>query len=229
MGRGRRHNTTPQRADSKKNRGGYERHDAYYHKAKAAGFVARSVYKLDEIQQRFRILAPGDRVLDLGCAPGAWLQLAAQLVGEKGRVVGIDLNPITVPLPDLVQTLVGDIREVDPQQLITLAGVPFAVVLSDLAPHTTGIRSVDQARAVSLIEDALDLALKVLRPEGRFVTKIFDGPDVKDLQKTLQNQFSKVQVLRPQATRSHSKEIYLIASGWQGPKVDTLDPENQES
>ena len=210
----RRRNAPAARGDTKKNRGSYTRHDAYYHKAKAAGYAARSVYKLDEIQQRFKLIKKGARVLDLGCAPGAWLQLAAQLVGQNGRVVGIDLNGIKLELPVWVKTLQGDIRETSPEQLTELGGGTFHVALSDLAAHTTGIRSFDQARTAQLIEDAFALAAQVLKAGGAFACKIFDGPDVKRFVRQLEQRFAKVQILRPQATRSHSKEIYIIAKNY---------------
>ena len=209
------------RSDTRKNRGSYQRHDAYYHKAKAAGYAARSVYKLEEIQQRFKLIKKGMRVLDLGCAPGAWLQLAAQIVGEQGRVVGIDLNEIKLNLPAWVQTVAADIRESSAHKLTNLAGGDFDVALSDLAAHTTGIRSVDQARTTQLIEDAFALASQVLKPGGSFACKIFDGPDVKLFIKQLEQRFSRVQILRPQATRSHSKEIYLVAKTFRPQRSQT--------
>ena len=144
----------------------------------------------------------------------AWLQLAAELVGPGGLVIGVDLKPVKVELPEYVHSIVADIRELDIAQLLDLAGRRFDVVMTDLAADTTGIRSVDQARTAQLIEDAFALAAKVLKSGGAFASKIFDGPDVKPFVKRLEGQFAKVQILRPQATRSQSKEIYLVAKSF---------------
>lgn len=197
-------------------RGGYRRHDSYFHRAREEGFAARSVYKLEEIQRRHQLLRPGQRVLDLGCAPGAWLQLAARIVGARGRVVGVDLTPVEVALPACVQVLQGDVYEVTQEELLARAGGPFQAVLSDLAPHTTGVRHVDQARSLALTERAAEVARASLAPEGSFVAKVFDSHEVAGLIEALRESFDAVRTLRPQATRSHSKEVYLIATSFRG-------------
>ncbi|MFH1810382.1 MAG: RlmE family RNA methyltransferase [Pseudomonadota bacterium] len=210
----------------RKQRGSYERHDAYYHKAREQGFAARSVFKLDEIQARTRVIQPGARVLDLGCAPGAWLQLASRAICPHGRVVGVDLEPVTLSLGPTVITLQADVFTVDPARLREAAGGAFDVVLSDLAPHTTGIKGVDQARSMSLVERALSLASLLLSTGGGVVAKIFDGGDVPHLILGLQKDFAQVRQIRPRATRTHSKEVYIVATGWRGAQVASKNEDN---
>ena len=131
--------------------------DHYTHKARQEGYAARSVYKLEEIQRRYRVIRAGDRVLDLGCAPGGWLQFAAAATGPRGRVLGIDLMPVKIALPDHVQTLVGDLEHPSASVAAVLTA-GFDVVLSDMAPATTGNRSTDAARSFNLAAAALETA-----------------------------------------------------------------------
>ena len=142
--------------------------DHYAIRAKKENYPARSVYKLKEIQHRYGLISAGDRVLDLGCAPGSWLQLAAELVGARGAVIGIDLKPVTVKLPDHAVAYTGNILEDDPE-LEQHLDLPFDVVISDMAPATTGHRDVDAARSLQLCEAALAIAQKRLRTGGRFL------------------------------------------------------------
>src|SRR5438270_10006061 len=153
----------------------YDPRDRFFRKAKAEGLRARSAYKLDELQRRFHLLPRGGRVLDLGAAPGGWLQIAAREVGPKGSVLGIDLEPIP-GLPGPVETWVGDALEPGLADKLRAEGrAPFHAVLSDLAPRTSGIRESDEARSLELAERALALALEVLLPSGSLVVKVFMG------------------------------------------------------
>jgi len=197
-----------------KRSGGYRRHDTFFRRARDQGFAARSVFKLDEIQQRIGLLRRGQRLLDLGCAPGSWLQLAGSIVGSGGRIVGVDLEPITLPLPGWVSALCADVLTVEPAQLVETAGGRFDGLLSDLAPHTSGVRHADQARSLALVERAIEIAAATLVAGGFFVAKIFDGGDVPELLARLRQTAEQVRTVRPRATRSHSKEIYLVATGW---------------
>lgn len=188
------------------------RHDAFFKKARAEGFAARSVYKLDEIDRRLRLLRPGYRVLDLGCCPGSWLQYAVRVVGPHGAVVGIDRNPLPRPVAG-ARVLQGDIyATTDAELLGPLAA--FDVVLSDMAPDTTGIRSADQARSANLFVEALGRGERLLAPGGAFVGKLFQGPDFEATRKRLQERFAEVKVIKPESSRAQSFEIFLAAKGF---------------
>jgi 23S rRNA (uridine2552-2'-O)-methyltransferase len=180
--------------------------DRFFHKAKAEGFLARSAYKLDEIQKKFRILAPGDQVLDLGAAPGAWSQVACKAVGEKGRVVGLDLKPVEFKAPN-ASFYVMDVFAFNPE---ILSAKPVDCLLSDMAPNTTGIRSVDQARSAELCHAVLLLADAHLRSNGHLVMKLFEGPDAEKLSKDLSRRFQQSKRFKPEAVRKGSFETYFV-------------------
>jgi 23S rRNA (uridine2552-2'-O)-methyltransferase len=186
--------------------------DHYTRQAKKENFAARSVYKLQEIQKKHRILKKGASVLDLGCAPGSWLQFASKSVGPDGRLVGIDLKPVTVPLPDNATVITGDVAELE-SHLAQLGINRFDVVLSDMAPATTGNRHVDEARSVGLCEAALAIADKVLTTGGIFVCKIFQGGDYKAFTDSVRQRFSRQTATRPQSTRKASREVFVIGLG----------------
>lgn len=188
------------------------RHDAFFKKAREAGFAARSVYKLEEIDRKLRLLHAGDRVLDLGCRPGSWMQYARKVVGPHGAVVGIDRDPLPHPIPG-TRVLRGDIYTTPDAELLGPLAA-FDVVLSDMAPNTTGVRATDQARSAALVEEALARAERLLAPGGAFVAKIFQGPDVEALRKRLAARFSEVRTLKPEGSRAESIEIYLGAKGF---------------
>jgi len=183
--------------------------DHYTRRAKKENYAARSVYKLEEIQKKHRLIKKGGHVLDLGCAPGSWLQFAAEQTGAKGKVVGIDLQQVTIQLPDHVQVVTGDIDEVFRDQAQVL-GSGFSVVLSDMAPATTGNKHADSVRSFVLCEIALEVATKVLRPGGHFVVKIFQGEDFKAFCDNVRKQFNKMHIFKPQSSRKGSKEIFII-------------------
>jgi 23S rRNA (uridine2552-2'-O)-methyltransferase len=186
--------------------------DHYTRLARREKYPARSVYKLQEIQKRWRVIRPGDRVLDLGCAPGSWLVYAAQLTGPSGKVVGIDPTPVTLALPDHARALAADVNGLDGDPL-AFFGHGFDVVLSDMAPATTGSRGVDAVRSFNLCEAALGLARRVLRPGGVFVCKIFQGEDFKAFSEAVRAEFSEFRIFKPQSSRKASREIYLIGQG----------------
>jgi 23S rRNA (uridine2552-2'-O)-methyltransferase len=189
--------------------------DHYTRLARRERFPARSVYKLKEIQKRFAVIGSGDRVLDLGCAPGSWLMYAAGLTGPSGRVVGIDLAPMAVSLPAHVSVQTRDVFELAEKPAAFLGG-EFDVVLSDLAPATTGSRGVDAARSHRLCEAALAVARQVLRPGGAFVCKIFQGEDFRPFCDAVRAGFREFKIFKPQSCRKASREIYLIGKGKTG-------------
>jgi len=186
--------------------------DHYTRQAKKENFAARSVYKLQEIQKKHHILKKGARVLDLGCAPGSWLQFASKLIGPDGRLVGIDLKPVTVSLTDNTTVITDDVAELE-SHLARLGIDRFDVVLSDMAPATTGNRHVDEARSIGLCEAALAIADKVLATGGNFVCKIFQGGDYKTFTDSVRQRFSRQTATRPQSTRKASREVFVIGLG----------------
>jgi 23S rRNA (uridine2552-2'-O)-methyltransferase len=190
----------------------HHRHDAFFRKARGAGFAARSVYKLEEIDRKLRLLHAGDRVLDLGCRPGSWLQYALKVVGPHGAVVGIDRDRLPQAIPG-ARVLLGDIFTTPDAELLGPLAA-FDVVLSDMAPNTTGVRATDQARSAALVEEALARAERLLAPGGAFVAKIFQGPDLEAIRKRLATRFSEVRTLKPEGSRAQSIEIYLGAKGF---------------
>jgi 23S rRNA (uridine2552-2'-O)-methyltransferase len=191
------------------------RRDHFHRRAQKQGFRARAVFKLQEIDEKHRVLRPGMRVLDLGCAPGSWLQYAADRVGPGGRLVGIDRAAIDLALPNL-RLLVGDVFEVDPAALLgELAR--FDAVLSDMAPDTTGIRHVDQTRSEALFERALDIATATLAHGGCLVGKLFQGPDFQRLIARCRGEFSAVKMQKPKGSRQESIEQYVVALGFRAP------------
>ena len=185
--------------------------DHYFRKAKKEHFLARAFYKLEEIQKKHRILRKGQRVLDLGAAPGSWIQLAAGAVEPSGLVLGIDLKPIEYAFPKHVITLQGDIFDREFVDASLGGYVPFDVVLSDMAPSTSGVKVADAARSALLFERAFEIALAVLKPGGTFLAKIFQGSDFHDLLLEVKLRFHQTRVIKPDASRKQSKEIYILA------------------
>jgi 23S rRNA (uridine2552-2'-O)-methyltransferase len=189
----------------------YNKKDHFYHKAKEENFAARSIYKLEEIDQKYRVVKAGMQVLDLGAAPGSWSQYLSSKVGEKGRVLGVDLVPVGLTLPNAV-FIHADLRDLNLEKIFIENQFvpPFDGVFSDMAPRTTGIRVTDQARSMELCELALSIADRFLKPGGNFVCKFFHSDDFTELKKQIDARFGKVEVLRPKSTRKESKEIFLI-------------------
>jgi 23S rRNA (uridine2552-2'-O)-methyltransferase len=187
------------------------RHDVFHQRAKKEGFAARAVYKLEEIDAKHPLFKPGAAVLDLGCRPGSWLQYAAKKVGPKGALVGIDRTALDVTIPG-ARILVGDVFTVTPAELS--GDLPaFDVVLSDMAPDTSGVRSLDQARSEALFERALELAEILLAPGGHFLGKIFQGPEFHKLLVRCRAGFTKVASIKPKGSRTESIEQYIVALG----------------
>jgi 23S rRNA (uridine2552-2'-O)-methyltransferase len=188
------------------------RHDRFHQKAKKEGFLARAVYKLGELDDKLDLFAPGQRVLDLGCSPGSWLQYARGRVGEHGILVGLDRGPLQGNVAD-ARIVVGDVMAIDVGELkgdLT----NFDVVLSDMAPDTSGIRSLDQARSEALFERALEIAEQTLARGGNFVGKLFMGPDFKKLVDRVRARFASGKTMKPASSRQISIEQYVIGKGF---------------
>jgi 23S rRNA (uridine2552-2'-O)-methyltransferase len=193
----------------------YERKDAHYKRARAEGYRARSVYKLAELDRRWRLLRRGDAVIDLGAWPGAWLQLARERVGAEGRVVGVDLVRIEKLPASNVAVVVGDVRDpATADAVLGHLGGPADVVLSDLAPKLTGIRATDEARSHELHAATLALLPRLLAPSGRFVMKTFMSGDFEATLRATRAIFDEVKTTRPDATRRGSSELYVLGLGF---------------
>jgi 23S rRNA (uridine2552-2'-O)-methyltransferase len=190
--------------------------DPYVKQAQKEGYRSRSSYKLLELNERDRLIRPGMRVLDLGSAPGGWSQVAAALVGSKGRVLATDILAMD-PLKN-VDFIQGDFREdsVLEAMLGHLDGAQVDLIISDIAPNISGISSADQAASIYLLELALDMARRVLKPTGNFVAKLFQGAGSDDYLKELRGAFEKVTIRKPDASRPRSREVYVVARGFKG-------------
>ena len=186
--------------------------DEYVKKAQKEGYRSRSVYKLLEIIEKSQIINKGDKILDLGAAPGGWSQVAAKIVGKSGQVIASDI--LSIEEINGVNFLQGDFTEqLVYDELITLTkGSSIDIVLSDMAPNMSGQLSVDQPKSIYLAELAIDLAVKTLSKKGHFIVKVFQGDGFDDYVKNSRKVFKKVSIIKPKASRPRSKEVYLLAS-----------------
>ncbi len=202
----------------------HQRHvnDFYVRQASEQGWRARSAFKLLEIDERDRLFRPGMTVVDLGCAPGGWCQVATQRLQGKGRIIGLDLLEMT-PLPH-VEFIQGDFSEdsVLNQLQTRLAGSAVDLVISDMAPNISGVLVSDQARAYALAELALDFARQQLKPDGVFLIKVFQGEGFEPFMKEMRQVFRTVAARKPKASRDRSRETYLLARGLKAPGI--IDP-----
>ena len=200
--------------------------DAWRRQAKASGYRARSAFKLKQIQERFQLVRSGDLVLDVGCHPGGWAQVAVELVGEEGRVVGVDLQPCA-PVKGAV-LLTGDITDPVTQERILneLDGALLNVIVSDISPDITGKWDMDQSVAMTLVADVFDFALPLLTKGGGFTTKLFQGIGVEELITAVRPHFSSVRRFSPDASRNSSSEVYLVCkhhTPWKAPKASVRE------
>jgi len=187
--------------------------DEFVKRAQREGYRSRAVYKLDEIQQKDRILRPGSVVVDLGAAPGGWSQYAVQQLGDKGRIIALDILPME-PLPG-VEFLQGDFREDEALAALTavLEGATVSLVMSDMAPNISGMGAVDQPRSMYLVELAVDFAASVLGKGGDLLFKGFQGEGFDALLRDLRGQYRKILIRKPKASRQKSREVYVLAKG----------------
>lgn len=193
----------------------YTAQDPHAKKARAEGYAARSVYKLEEIDRRFSVLRAGPRVLDLGAAPGSWSQWVAPRLGPKGVLVAVDLQAIDVVIPGafILQADAFALDDTAFSEQIGGRAPPFDVVLSDMAPSTTGVPLADHVASIELCDRALDLARRWLRPGGNLVVKVFQGEDEPAFRKRMKASFDRLQTIKPEATRARSVEVFLIGLG----------------
>lgn len=185
----------------------YNKKDHFYHKAKKEGYLARSAYKLQEMQKKFNLIKKNSKVLDLGCAPGAWSQVVLEIIGREGSLVGLDLERVGLSAPN-ARFLQLDAFTITPE---TLPEAPFDCIISDMAPKTSGIRLRDQARSHELCIKAIELSDTMLRPGGKLVMKIFESGEIKEIETEIKKRFQELKKFRPDSTRQASFEIYFVA------------------
>ncbi len=190
-------------------------HDRYFKQAKREGYLARSAYKLMEIDDRRRIIPRAGKVLDLGCAPGSWLQVLSERIGDKGRVVGIDVKRVTEPMPETVRTITGDFTAIDPAELIGEDGALFDAVFSDMAPDTSG--HGDDFLSARLCQAIVDRLPVLLRKGGSCVMKVLEGGGTPELIKRCKGCFVEAKPYKPDATREVSREIYIVCKKYRPP------------
>ncbi|GAA5213795.1 23S rRNA (uridine(2552)-2'-O)-methyltransferase RlmE [Corallincola platygyrae] len=188
--------------------------DKYVQEAQKRGLRSRAVFKLEELQQQDKLIRSGDTVVDLGAAPGGWSQLAAELVGENGKVIACDILPMD-PIAG-VAFLQGDFREESVlNALLEYVGdAKVDLVMSDMAPNMSGNGTVDQSRSMYLVELALDMCHQVLAPQGRFVVKVFQGDGFDQFLQDVRSAFTSVKTRKPDSSRARSREVYIVASGY---------------
>ena len=189
--------------------------DHYFNKAKSENFLARSVYKLEEIDEKYKILKPGMLVVDFGYHPGSWIQYTSRVIGDEGRVVGIDVREVNKKLSGVknVRVYQKDIFDIHDLSQLEVDG-QFDVVLSDMAPNTTGIKTLDQDRSLNLVESVFGLLPRFLKPGGNFVIKVFDSQSAQNYLKEQKNLFKEFHYLKPKSTRSISKEFFVIGKNF---------------
>ena len=186
--------------------------DHYTRRAGEEKWLARSVYKLEEIDRKFRLIQPGNRILDLGCYPGSWSQYGIRRVGPRGEVVGVDIkSPDRLSAPNF-KFIKADVFRLDQDRLKREIGERHAV-LSDMAPQTSGIRIADESRSLQLAERALSVALALLRKRGHFLCKVFEGDGLQSFRALCSKHFEQIRALRPSAVRKGSREVYLVGLG----------------
>jgi 23S rRNA (uridine2552-2'-O)-methyltransferase len=186
--------------------------DYYYQKAKAENYRSRATYKLSQTAAKYHLIQRGDVVVDLGAAPGGWIQAARKIVGNRGFVLGVDLKPIA-PFPqEYVRTIIGNMTEPETlRQILDFLPRKADVVISDASPNISGIWEVDHARQIDLAHQALQIALNILRPSGNFFVKVFEGDMLRGFIKTVEKHFEIVKLIKPKASRAKSSEMFLLA------------------
>ena len=182
-------------------------HDHFFREAKRNGYLSRAAYKLTEIDDKRNILSKGDFVLDLGAAPGSWLQVVSERVGEHGKVIGVDLKQIDADLPNNVVTMKEDVTLLTPE---SFGGKLFDIVLSDMAPSTTGTKTIDHHGSINLCHTTLDLSATLLKPHGNLIMKVLEGEAYTQLLKRCANCFDSARGFKPKASRAISTEMFIV-------------------
>jgi len=192
----------------------YKRQDFYYHKAKREGYLSRAAFKLLEIVKSYGIIQKNDKIIDIGCSPGGWTQVALKITGENGCVLGVDITEPEVSQRNFI-FIRGDINNPDVQkQVLTALKGKADAILSDASPKLTGIRERDHNRSIEIIESVINFTLDSLKKNGNLLIKIIEGPDIKGIFSEIQSKFSFAKIYRPNSTRRSSRENYIIAKGF---------------
>ena len=195
----------------------YNPRDSYWRRAKKEGYRSRASYKLIELNEKFKLLKRGDRVLDVGCAPGGWMQVALEIVGEKGFVYGVDIEKVESFNKPNAEIIIADISKAKGRELIlNKADGMLDAIISDIAPHTTGVKIADQAKSLELSKEAFRISKILLKESGNFLVKIFQGSDIKKFLEELKLNFREVKITKPEATRKGSAEVYIVGKGFMG-------------
>ena len=190
------------------------KNEYYYKKAKEENYRSRAIYKLVQTNEKYGFIKLRDIVVDLGAAPGGWIQAARKMTGRHGFVLGVDLKPIEPFTQDYIRTIVSDFSEPGiVEQILSFLPRRADVVMSDAAPNITGVWEVDHARQIELASKALDIALQILKPNGNFFVKLFEGDLMNEFVQTVKGHFTEVKIVKPQASRMKSSEMYLLALG----------------
>jgi len=193
--------------------------DYYYKLAKKSGYKSRAAFKLIQIDQRFYIIHEGNTVLDLGASPGGWSQVARELVGDKGRVIAVDIKPVRVPGVEFVR---GDVFLKETIEKIAERVEKVDVIISDMSPKISGVKSWDHARSIELAERAMEIAHIFLKIRGHMVIKVFQGDMLKNLVKKLKGEFELVKVHKPHASKSSSSEVYIVCKRYVGANLNSM-------
>jgi len=195
--------------------------DQFHRLAKQKGYRSRASFKLFQVTKRYRFIKRGDRVLDLGAAPGGWLQAARKVVGAEGYVLGVDKDPIEDLPYQNVTAFVTDVSQSDViERIQSVSGLAFDVVVSDLSPNISGVWEVDHARQMELARTALRIARVILKPAGNLLVKIFQGSELKEFQLEMKSSFSTLRIVKPPASRPESAELYFLGLGFLGQTLE---------
>lgn len=205
----------------------YQQRDGYHRMAKKEGYKSRASFKLIQLNKKFNLIKKGYTVLDLGAAPGGWIQVASTLVGDTGLVVGVDLRLVKEKFPNSF-FIQGDIFDDETIKKIMEIDEDFNTIISDLAPNTSGIRSIDHQKSINLCYRVLELSTSLLKYKGNLLIKIFQGENTKELVDTIKNEFHYVKISKPESSRSASKETYVIGKGFKKRKLKIEDTELTE-
>jgi 23S rRNA (uridine2552-2'-O)-methyltransferase len=191
----------------------------YYRRAKEEKYRSRAAYKLLQAVEKHRFIRPGDVVVDLGAAPGGWMQASRKIVGDEGFVLGVDVKPMKpIDLPN-VRTLIGDITEPQTVEYVReLLPRPADVVVSDVSPNISGIWELDHARQIDLARRSLQIAASILKPKGNFFVKVFQGDMLRDFVKEVKERFAFVKLIKPKASRAKSAELYVLGMNFRQAK-----------
>jgi len=197
------------------------RNDQFHRLARARGFRSRASFKLLQITKRYHFIKPGQRVLDLGAAPGGWLQAARQVVGNTGFVFGVDMQPVTSLPYENVRTMIGDMTKPEiVDEIKKDAGPSFDVVLSDLAPNVSGAWEVDHARQIELARCAVRVGSMLLHASGSMLVKVFQGSEIREFKDEMRSLFREFRIVKPQASRPESAELYFLGLGFTGKSAE---------